>query len=213
MRAFRLVVEELRPYLKSLVLGLCCLILTNLCAVAIPQLIKDSIDNIKQLSESSLSTNFSQIYFLLKIIVIVAFLQFLFRIFSRIIFFNTARACERTMRSRIFEHLQKLPIDFFQVTPSGEMMSRLTNDITYVRAVLGVVVLQITNTIISYALAVPAIIVLNWKLALMVMTAFPFAYVAGTNIIRRIFQESKHQQQVFGDMTSSLNETFSGYER
>ena len=60
------------------------------------------------------------------------------RIFSRIWIFNAARAAEYDLRSDLFGHLMTLSPAYYREHPTGDVMSRLTNDVQTVRAMWGV---------------------------------------------------------------------------
>jgi len=71
------------------------------------------------------------------LILLGAALQGLFRYCWRINIHGFSRRCEADLRDRVFSHLQKLPLSYFQYAKTGDLMSRLTNDVQAVRELMG----------------------------------------------------------------------------
>src|SRR5678815_861250 len=72
------------------------------------------------------------------------------RILSRVWIFNAARAAEYDVRSDLFGHLLRLEPAYFRDHPTGDVMSRLTNDVQTVRAMWGAGVLNLVNTAFAF---------------------------------------------------------------
>ncbi len=130
-------------YRHFLILGVFSLVGTDLAGISLPWLIKDGIDTALRASESGRS--------LLKyplLILGAATLQGLFRYCWRINIHGFSRRCEADLRDRVFSHLQKLPLSYFQYAKTGDLMSRLTNDIHAVRELMGFGSLAIVDAMV-----------------------------------------------------------------
>ena len=77
-----------------------------------------------------------------------AALQGFFRYCWRINIHGFSRRCEADLRDRVFAHLQKLPLNYFQYTKTGDLMSRMTNDIHAVRELMGFGSLAIVDAVV-----------------------------------------------------------------
>jgi ATP-binding cassette subfamily B protein len=199
------------PYRWLVYGGIACLVVCNFCQMVIPLLVKGVIDDLGAATKSNLVNTIDtghQLTLMIGAIVVLAVLQGLFRTFSRIWIFFAARKAEHDIRNTLFNHVQRLPLPFYQKTNTGQFMATLTNDLTYMRLMFGVGILFTMNLLISYAFALPAIFAINAKLALMVMLVYPLTYLICRSIIGQIFKTSKKNQQLFGDMTGNLNESF-----
>ena len=119
--------STLRPELGRLVLGCVCLVGTNAFSLAIPWLLKQSIDALR-----TLAPTVAHGIVVRDAIAIIAFavLQALIRTGSRIFIFDAARNIEYGLRRDLLGHLTRLDPAFYRRHPTGDIMSRLTNDLT-----------------------------------------------------------------------------------
>ena len=67
------------------------------------------------------------------------------RTYSRALIFNAGRDVEYDLRNDLFAHLQKLPLSFYHTQRTGDLMSRVINDISAVRVMLGPGILNFVN--------------------------------------------------------------------
>ena len=72
------------------------------------------------------------------------------RTFSRFVIFNVGRDIEYDLRNDLFAHLERLPLGFYQQRQTGDLMSRLVNDVTAVGMLLGPGILNFINTPVYY---------------------------------------------------------------
>jgi ATP-binding cassette subfamily B protein len=114
------------------------------------------------------------------------------------------------LRVAVFAHVQKLHLGYFERTPAGVMISRLTNDIEAMNSMVtdGPTTL-IQNTLVLIGSAV-VLLVLDWRLALATLTVFP-AMAIGTAVFRRYSARAyRRTRERMGDVTASLQEDISG---
>lgn len=204
MSRFRKIATYITPYRWIIYAGFVCLLITNFSQVAIPMLLKDAVDRLRDPDAAH------SVLRLTLIIISMALLQGFFRTLSRMFILNTARKIEFTLRSEIFEHLQKIPVSYFQKGNTGQIMALLTNDLFFVRMMYGVGTLHIVNTFISYTFTLSAIVMINARLAVMVTLLFPLVFICCRRLVQKIFVHSKTNQEIFGQMSNSLNESFVG---
>src|SRR5690606_8067581 len=108
-------------YRWTLLGGVLALVFTNLLAVAIPWLVKLSVESLQRNNQETLHQ------YLLWILVI-SVLMLGIRIASRVFLLGLGRKLEYDFRNLIYKHLLGLPPSFYMANPTGELMSRLTND-------------------------------------------------------------------------------------
>ncbi len=114
------------------------------------------------------------------------------------------------IRVAVFAHVQRLDLGFFERTPAGVVISRLTNDIEAMNSMVTdgpTTLLQNTLTLVGSAVV---LLVLDWRLALATLTVFP-AMAIGTAIFRRYSGRAyRRTRERMGDVTASLQEDISG---
>ncbi len=140
--------------------GIFCLVVTATLAMSIPLLLKHAVEGIEK------GLPLSQLSGYLFAIVGVALVQGIVRAFSRFLVFNVGRDIEYDLRNDLFNHLQRLSLSYYQSQFTGDLMSRLVNDVTAVRMMLGLGILNILNTPLYYIYAVSAMIAIDPKLTL-----------------------------------------------
>ncbi|SEH48896.1 ATP-binding cassette, subfamily B [Halobacillus karajensis] len=114
------------------------------------------------------------------------------------------------MRSHLFSHMQLLPVPFFQKTPQGELMSRLTNDIENVSRTLNTAVVQFFTSLLTIIGTVVIMLWLSPVLTLLTLTIVPVMYFGMKWITRRTGPYFKKQQRDLGEMNGYVEEMFSG---
>src|SRR5579884_19195 len=119
--------------------GIFCTLVTAGLGMAIPYLVRDAINAIQAHQREQLA-------FLVKLICAAAILGGLARWFSRFVIFNCGRDIEYHLRNDLFAHLVKLGPEFYERLRTGDLMSRLVNDLTAVRMMNGIGVLTFTTT-------------------------------------------------------------------
>ncbi len=127
--------------------GVLLLLTTNWLAVSIPRYIGTAIDLLKD----SVVANQAQFNDTVVLIVLLALAMMATRTTSRMLFFNPGRAVERDLKNEAFAKLTQLQRDFYERHPTGTLISIVNNDVNGIRALAGVVMLQVFN--ISFALS------------------------------------------------------------
>ena len=203
----RLAIAAPSPELLGIVAGCGCLAATNLLALAIPWLIKSAIDALRTLPPAAAHAAVVE-----DAIAIIGFavLQALIRTWSRILIFNAGRNIEYGLRRDLFEHLTRLDAGFFRRHPTGDVMSRLTNDLGAVRMLFGPGLLNLFNTAFVYATTLGLLIRLSPRLTLLALLPYP-ALLAGARIAtRKMYRASRAIAEQLGTMSAAIQEDLAG---
>jgi ATP-binding cassette subfamily B protein len=199
--------HTLRPELGRIVLGGLCLVGTNAFSLAIPWLLKQSIDALRALAPTAAHGIVVRDAIA---IIVFAVLQALIRTWSRIFIFDAARNVEYSLRRDLLGHLTRLDPAFYRRHPTGDVMSRLTNDLTAVRALYGPGLLNIFNTALVYATALALLLQLSPRLTLLALIPYPLLMVAARLASRRIHRASRAIQDQLGTMSTVIQEDLAG---
>ena len=188
-----------------MILGVLSLVATDFAGMAIPWLIKGGIDTALH---RGIGETFSFKYPLL--ILAAAALQGFFRYCWRINIHGFSRRSEADLRDLVFSHLQKLPLSYFQHTKTGDLMSRLTNDVQAVRELMGFGSLAIVDAMVVIVFSLTLMITIDPWLTLWSMLAMPLITVVVRFFGRHIFTWSKDTQQQLSVMSTYVQENLSG---
>jgi ATP-binding cassette subfamily B protein len=202
----------LARYRARYVAGCLCLIGTATLAMAIPVLLKRAVDSIPLgtgAAAGAAAGPRTAAWYAIAVIVI-AVMQGVVRTFSRFVIFNVGRDVEYDLRNDLFRHLERLPWQFYQVRPTGDLMSRLVNDISAVRMLLGPGVLNLLNTPVYYLYAVTIMVSIDPLLTVAALAPYPIMLLVVKRYSRRLMEGTLRVQEGLADMSSLIQENVSG---
>jgi ATP-binding cassette subfamily B protein len=179
---------------------------TNAFAVSIPLLLRDAIDALKGTGASARAAVVRDA----ALIAGFAVLQALIRTASRVLIFNAARNIEYGLRRDLFRHLMRLDGAFFRRSATGDVMSRLTNDLGAVRGLFGPGILNAVNSTIIYASTLWLLVHLSPRLTLYALLPYPFLLLGARLSGRIMFKASREIQEQLGLMSTSIQEDLAG---
>jgi len=185
-------------------IGLVCLLATGTLAMSVPYLLKRAVDTIA--SGGSPAT----VGWLALTIIAIALAQSAVRTVSRFMIFNVGRDIEYDLRNDLFAHLERLPLGYYQQQQTGDLMSRLVNDITAVRMLLGVGFLNLINTPIYYVYAVTIMVSMDWRLTLASLVPYPLVLIIVKRTSRQLMERTLKVQEGLASMSSRVQENLSG---
>jgi ATP-binding cassette subfamily B protein len=192
-------------YRNFLILGVLSLIATDLAGITLPWLIKGGIDTALGAAQGDRSLIQYPLW-----ILAAAGLQGFFRYCWRINIHGFSRRCEADLRDRVFAHLQRLPLSYFQHTKTGDLMSRLTNDIQAVRELMGFGSLAIVDAAVVIVFSLTLMITIDPWLTLWSMMAMPLIPVVVRFFGRQIFRYSRESQEQLSSLSAYVLENFAG---
>ncbi len=128
------------------------------------------------------------------------------RIWSRIWIFNAARAGEYDLRSDLFRHLMGLDQPYYRAHPTGDVMSRLTNDVQTVRAMWGAGILNVLNTGFAFATVLAMMVRIDPWLTLLSCLPYPTIVFVGRIFGKRIYKGSQAVQAQLGSLSNEIQE-------
>lgn len=149
------------------VLALLFILLTSIVATAIPLLAQYYIDNFITKNIAKAGLYILIIYFGLFILRVV------FTFLGEFYFARVAHSIVRDLRNDSFKNLQKLGMSYFDKTPVGSVVSRLTNDTQAVADMFGTIFSSFLNTILMFVVTLSAMITLSWQLTIYMILFIP----------------------------------------
>ncbi|HTU00429.1 MAG TPA: ABC transporter ATP-binding protein [Candidatus Sulfotelmatobacter sp.] len=144
------------------------------------------------------------------LIILAAGGQAVFRFFWRTHVFGFSRSIEWELRNTLFAHLQRLPLGYFQRTRTGDLMSRLTNDLASVREMLGIGAVAGLDGIVLILSALALLIAIDPWLTLWSLLSLPGITVLVLLFGNRIHRGYRAVQQALGDVSTFVQESLAG---
>lgn len=196
--------------------GAVALIATNLLGLAIPAQIGEAVQQIRGLGAQGgellpLTAARQEAAVLAgQLIIVLAIGAGIARIFSRILIFNAGRFIEFDVRNELYQKLSSLDASFYQKYPTGDITSRVTNDVSYIRLLYAISFLHIINTTLAYIISTQKMYAISPRLTLLALLPFPLMVFGLRFIIHAIFTQTKLVQEKLADLSTKVQENLSG---
>ena len=204
MRELRALLPFMRPYRGILAVGLAMVLISNRFAVLGPRYLQQGIDALRG------GASFGEVTHFALLLVGVALIGGVARYFMRDILNSASRRVEFDLRNVLYDHIQKMPAEFYDRFATGDIMARATNDLLAVRMVAGPAMMYLIDTIIRAMLIIPAMMQISPILtgvALLPLLGLPLAMVV---LGQKIHHRTLDIQNQFGELTNFVHENLSG---
>ncbi|HYJ09501.1 MAG TPA: ABC transporter ATP-binding protein [Polyangiaceae bacterium] len=140
----------------------------------------------------------------------VACLGLVARVLSRMAIFNAGRIAEYELRRSLSERLLLLGPSFYRRMSTGEIMSRVTNDLGQVRTLLGFGVLNVINTAFALVSALAVVIPISTKLTLTALIPLPLLLIVTRRFSHQFFARTRDNQESLGRMSARVQSSIAG---
>lgn len=197
------ILSYLRPHRRSLIFGVLLLLATNGLDKAIPWLLAYAVD---ALTEGRLAEVGRYALWVIGI----AMVMWIVRTASRMVLFNVGRDVEYELRNELLARLHLLGGAFFRRMPTGDIMSRATNDLTQVRLLTGFGSLHVFNTVFAFGGALVLMFAISPWLTLWAFTPLPFFVIATRWFSRAMYSRSRDAQEALANLADRAQENLSG---
>jgi ATP-binding cassette subfamily B protein len=114
------------------------------------------------------------------------------------------------LRKKLFNHLQELSFSYFDRTPVGWIMARVTSDTDRIAELVTWGMLDVTWGVMNIATAVYFMMIINWRLALIVLAIIPLLVIIAAQFKKRILVEYRRVRKLNSRITGSYNENIQG---
>jgi len=202
------VLNRLKAYLtqhgKRLAAGFFCILLTNLFLLATPRVMGYAVDSLKE------SITRGKLAYYGAIVIGLAICEGVFRFLMRRLIIGVSRQIEYSIRNDLFRHLETLPASFFQKNKTGDLMSRVTNDLSNVRMLLGPGIMYSANTIVVAFIAIMLMLRINWQLTVLALLPLPAVSLSVRHFGKKIHDLTEQSQGKLADLSARVQESMAG---
>lgn len=116
----------------------------------------------------------------------------------------------RDLRQRLFEHIMRQDVRYFNKTPVGRIISRMTNDIEALTELLSTSIVMIASNLLTLIGIIVVMLLLNWRLALFGLATMPVMMLLSGYFRIKLRDTAKRFHQIMADYQAYLNEQFNG---
>jgi subfamily B ATP-binding cassette protein MsbA len=180
MKDFAKILKYARPYKKSLLFAFLCLLLTSMINLVLPLIVRNMINAVIVLKDSgALNT-------LTRDLVLIILFQAVVAVTHNYIFGFVGHRMTTDFRIEFFAHIQSLSLKFFNNRRVGEILSRMSNDISVIQNALVTIPVAVLRQTITLLGGLAIIFYLNWKLTGLILLVLPplmlFARIFGKRL-------------------------------
>jgi ATP-binding cassette subfamily B protein len=217
MQTFRRLLGFLRPYRRGLAVSWMLASFAMVMTVALPALTGRAVEAIKQgaahdgAHQLAARDHDRHTLLVLAIAIVAAVLaRWALTYWRRMVAGRVSLGVEYDLRERIYGHLQRLELGFFDHQQTGQLMSRGTVDLQAVRFFLGYGLVFILQSILTIVLAGIVMVAINPKLGLISLAPVPFVILISYRYGRRARPAIQETQQRIAELTADAEENISG---
>ncbi len=204
LRTFGRVLTYVRPYSRLMVLSFLALIISSALGLILPLVIRNLVDIV--FVEKSLTTLNRITGLLFGVFIIQAVFSFIHRL-------SLAYVGERAIadiRIQVYRHLLRLSLRFFADRRTGELVSRLTNDVSLLQSAITENLMALLRQLITLVGAAVLLFVLDWRLTLVILAGIPIITLTMVWLGRKIRVAARQVQDKLAEAANVLEETVSG---
>jgi ATP-binding cassette subfamily B multidrug efflux pump len=202
--AFRRLLPFVFRYRRQFSLGLFFVLLTTAIQLLPPWVLKHAVDDL------TAGVTRGKLAAYAGIILAIALAGAVTRYYMRLILIGASRHVEYDIRNAFFGRLLLMPLGYYQLRRTGDLMSRATNDLNAVRMMVGPAVMYTTNTILVFVVAIGVMLSIDVRLTLMALVPLPFVSVAVRYFGAAIHRRFEAIQAQLSELSAVVQENLSG---
>ena len=202
--AAEIVKSYLYRHKRTWVYGVFTIAITTVFTMAAPWILKNAVDEL----EKGVTSKGLILYAVA--IVVVTIIQGIFRFLMRQTMIVASRNIEYEIRGDLFKHILTLDRPYFDKTPTGDIMARMTNDLLAVRAMVGPGIMYFFQTSFTFAIAITLMSIINVKLTLISLIPLPVISALTYFVGKEVHKRYSNIQEQYSTITSNVQENLAG---
>lgn len=213
MKSLKYLNKYFIKYKWRLLVGIFITILSKILALQIPIIIRKSLNSVEDFINNDIidkSSIENQLFWNLLTIVGVAVLAGLLTFVMRQMIIVTSRLIEFDLKNEIYEQYQKLPVNFYKKNRTGDLMNRISEDVSKVRMYFGPALMYSMNMIFLFVVGFTQMTKIDPTLTMYTLIPFPILSISIFYISKVINQRSTIVQEYLSKLTTYNQEFFSG---
>ena len=199
---------RLGPYVirfrRQFAVGLLCLVLTTALSLAGPWVLRFAIDDLTAHVTSG------KLGLYAGLLLGLALVGGVFRFLARRIIIGASREFEYDLRNAFFARVQRLPLAYFHVHRTGDLMSRATNDLNAVRMMVGPAIMYMSSTAMMFVVSVALMLSIDPVLTLVALLPLPFVSLTAKTFGSAIYRQSERIQAQLATLSAVVQESLAG---
>jgi ATP-binding cassette subfamily B protein len=195
-----------KPYWGQLLTMLLMILVTTGIGLLTPLIFRDMIDNVLS-ADGEFYGSTSRLDLLALGLVLIPVVSGLIRVFQRKVNAAVGEGVIYDLRVSLYEHLQRMSLRFFTNTKTGELMSRMNNDVVGAQNAISNTIVEILTNIVTVIATLGVLLWLEWRLTLLGVLVFPIFTLIAIRLGKRLREIARTQMQHNAQMNAMMNET------
>ena len=204
LTTYRRLLTYIIPYKYKLLVSMILSLIIAACMPAIALLVKNVMDDI------FIARKLVMLYFIVMAVVAIYLIKTVCDYFSFYFMNDIGQRTIMTLRDDLYAHIQTLSMPYFIRTPTGILISRITNDVNLVQLSVTESVTEFIRQTLTLLGLMAAVFWRDWRLALIAMIVFPLVIYPINKFGQRLKRYSIKSMKVMGNVMSILDEAISG---
>ncbi|MEO3923202.1 ABC transporter ATP-binding protein [Micromonosporaceae bacterium B7E4] len=203
-RSVRRVVEFARPYRRDIVVFLVTVVFAAIIGVATPVLAGDVINAISRGGSDAGGL-------VVRLALVIAGLAVVDALLSLAQRWYSARIGEGiilNLRTRVYDHVQRMPLQFFTRTQTGALVSRINNDVTGAQRAFTSTLSGVVSNIIQLVLTAAVMFTLSWQITALSLVLLPIFIIPARRVGRRLAEITRESYDLDAKMNATMTERF-----
>ena len=213
MRALRHLNKYFLKYKYRLLIGLVITVIARIFSTLVPTIVGDSVDIVEKYINNDV-TDISEVKngLIINILLILGavLISALFTFLMRQTFIVVSRFIEFDLKNEVFQHYERLSLNFYKKNRTGDLMNRISEDVSKVRMYVGPAIMYSVNTITLFVVVIGYMISIAPELTLYTVAPLPILSVSIYKLSVAIHNRSTIVQEFLSKLTTFTQESFSG---
>jgi subfamily B ATP-binding cassette protein MsbA len=201
---YRRLLTMVKPHRGKLILAMVCMAFFSILTAGQAYLVKPALDDV------FIHQDERKLLLLPLAIILLFLLKGIFDYGQAYLMNFVGLRVVADLRERLYNHLQNLSLSFFTATPTGVLISRITNDVNLIQGSVSNVVTGLLKDAITIIALTAVIFYRDWKMATLAFLIFPLAIIPIREFGKRLRKFSRKSLERMGSLTAFLHETITG---
>jgi subfamily B ATP-binding cassette protein MsbA len=201
---YKRLLKYVKPYWRKLILAMTCMVFFGLCQGGTAWLAQPAVDNVL------LDKDVRMLFLIPAAIIALVLIKGVFDYGQAYLMNYVGQRIVADLREQLYNHLQYFSLSFFTKTPTGILISRLTNDIGLIQGAVSNAITTIIKESFTIIALTGVVFYQDWKLASIAFIVLPLAAIPIVKFGQKLRKFSIRGQVRMGSITSLLQETISG---
>ncbi|MFK5882956.1 MAG: ABC transporter ATP-binding protein [Candidatus Izemoplasma sp.] len=198
------VIGYLGNHFIGLIIVTIAIIVSTLLSLQIPLLFGNALD------DHILTRDFDGAYVIAAQIIVIAIITSIIRFVSKYTMTIISQKTIKNIRKDAFDNLQKLPVKYYDDNQTGDIVSRLSNDIDLINVSLASTVIELIRSVVTLIGAAIMMFIISWSLAIIVIVFVPIMVFITLKISKTVRKGFMAQQKHLGGLNSIVEESIAG---